>query len=97
VGCSELRLASFGGRNVRTSEDLRAGEQWRVLANGISNRGAHDLSGTRLPGINVSMSRINQNVRSGHGASTAMCPLLAADIIERPGLTQSGHLLINKS
>jgi hypothetical protein len=46
-----------------------AGEQWRVLANGISNRGAHDMSGTRLPGINVSMSRINQNVRSGHAAS----------------------------
>ena len=40
-----------------------------MLANGISNRGAHDLFGTCLLGINASMSRINQNVRSGHGSA----------------------------
>jgi len=34
-----------------------------MLANGISNHGAHDLSGTRLLGINASMSR------SGHGSA----------------------------
>ena len=32
------------------------GEQLRMLANGISNRGAHDPSGTRLLGVNASMS-----------------------------------------
>ena len=37
-----------------------------MLANGISNRGAYDLFGTCLLGINASMSRINQNARSGH-------------------------------
>ena len=36
-------------------------------ATGISNRWAHDLSGNTPAGINASMSRINKNVRSGHG------------------------------
>jgi len=36
-------------------------------ATGISNRWAHDLSGNTPAGINASMSRINQNVRSRHG------------------------------
>jgi putative tryptophan/tyrosine transport system substrate-binding protein len=55
-----------------------------VLAKGISNRGAHDLSGTRLPGINVSVSRINRNVRSGHGVSTATVRYWPKADIDRP-------------